>query len=86
MEKELRSDPLAFAELERNSTEFRRFAYKTHIAAYCESGWGNLPLSDNQAIAISVDRFDLVRGTGTSISISSKCGSLKDAWDSLPFP
>lgn len=81
METELQSDPVQFAELERNSVEFRRFAYETHVAAYCESGWGDLPLSDNQTIASSVDVSDFVRGTGTSISISSECGWIRNSTD-----
>ena len=86
MEAKLRSDPLQFAELEKDSAKFRKFAYETHIAAYCESGWGKLPRSDNRTIARYVDVSDFGRGIGTSISISFKCGWLRDAWNSLPFP
>ena len=86
MEEELRSNPRAFAELERDSDKFREFAYETHVAAYCESGWRDLPLSDNQAIARSVDSRDLLRGIPTSLGISAKCGWFNDIIPSLPFP
>jgi hypothetical protein len=86
MENELRSNPMDFAELEKSSDKFREFAYKTHVAAYCESGWGDLPLSDNKVIAASVRPKDLWRGKATSFSISSKCGWLRDALNSLPVP
>lgn len=89
MEAELQSNPLQFAELEQNSAEFRRFAYETHIATYCESGWGDLPLADNRTIASYVDELDLFRGVGTSISISSECGwigDIEEFFQGLPFP
>lgn len=92
MEDKLISDPLAFAELERNDEEFREFAYETHIPVYCESGWGELPLSDNREIAWTI-LSDLKTGdlkkvwqnwdTQTAYSISKNCGFGKTIGDLL---
>jgi hypothetical protein len=77
MEEKIRTDPFGFIELEKSSAKFGQFAYETHVVAYCESGWGQLPQSDNDLIRKSVDTLDLLRGFGSAISISSKCGSLE---------
>lgn len=82
IEDKLNNNPQSFAELERDSDEFRKFAYDTHPDAYCESGWGNLPESDRDQIIEAVDRSDLyfsIEGIITGVQLATRCGSFRDA-------
>ena len=82
IEDKLSSDPQGFAELEQGSSAFRKFAYRTHPDAYCESGWGRLPKSDRDKIVEAVDRRDLyfsIQGIITGVQLANRCGSFRDA-------
>jgi hypothetical protein len=82
IEDRLNANPQDFAELERNSSAFRKFAYRTHPDAYCSSGWGSLPESDRDKIIEAVDRRDLylsIQGIITGTQLANRCGSFRDA-------
>jgi hypothetical protein len=60
IEKKLKDGPVEFAFLELNSLTFLRFAFGTHVDAYCDSGWASLDKDDRSKIRAAVDKFDLI--------------------------
>jgi hypothetical protein len=64
IEDERIADPAKFAALERDSKEFRRFAFKTHPEAYVHSGLYDLPVQDLLVIALTPDINDVLSQEG----------------------
>lgn len=60
IENKLKENPVEFAYFELNNLNFTRFAFQTHVAAYCNSGWGNLDNSDRDIIKSAVDKVELL--------------------------
>ena len=63
------SDPVGFAELERDPDAFRRFAFETHPAAYVDSGLYDLPAQDLLVIAGTPDINDVLSQEGIDQSL-----------------
>lgn len=59
IEDKLKENPVEFAFLELNNLNFTRFAFQTHVAVYCNSGWGNLDNADRNTIKSAVNKIDL---------------------------
>ena len=59
-------NPIAFDSLEKDSTQFRAFAYDTHPQAYWDAGLGNLGILDLIMIGLTPDVGDLVPWEGIS--------------------
>ena len=59
MEAKRNEDPAAFAKLEENPDEFRKFAYGTHAKAYLDAGLAKLPTADLIKVAGTPDCEDL---------------------------
>lgn len=95
IENALNANPESFSELEKNSYAFRQFAYLTHISAYCEAGWENLPQQDRDTIIGDIswlDKYDplQVGGVTSGFLITYNCGTWRDlipnwfpSWDEL---
>ena len=61
LEETVAARPGYFLSLEEGSgsmsdrdLEFQEFAYVTHIRAYCESGWGDVPPADQAAVILDI--------------------------------
>jgi hypothetical protein len=85
MEDHLKKCPGRFAQLENDPYVFRQFAYLTHINAYCNAGWGNLPEQDRDIIIGDVkwsDKYDpsQVGGWWSGAAINNRCGSWWDVF------
>jgi hypothetical protein len=63
----IRSDPAGFARMERNPVAFNRFMAEAHSRAYYESGWANLPTSDQWRIVHAIDPRDFDREAGQTV-------------------
>ncbi len=60
IEDKLKENPAEFAYFELNNLNFTRFAFQTHVAVYCNSGWGNLDGADRAAILSYINKIDLL--------------------------
>lgn len=60
MEAARSRDPVAFDRLEQDDQAFTRFAYATHVRAYLQAGFQDLPAADLMHIVSGLDRRDLV--------------------------
>jgi len=58
------NDPQRFADLERNPTEFREFAFASHPKAYVDSGLYHLSAQDLSVIALTPDINDVLSQEG----------------------
>lgn len=84
---ENRNTGASFAELERNSEEFKQFAYETHPDAYLEGGLNKVPLADLAKIPFVPDLEDLASVDGAAQAVETGAGYTKKAlegvWDDV---
>ncbi|MGW1729430.1 hypothetical protein ACWCQK_42560, partial [Streptomyces sp. NPDC002306] len=66
MESRRDNNPREFAELERNSDAFGKFAYDTHPASYVHGGLASLDAGELAKIALTPDPGDLFTASGIS--------------------
>jgi hypothetical protein len=70
VDEAIKRDPVGFARLERNPAAFTRFMNEVHTRAYYESGWANLPTSDQWRIARAINVRDYHRYGPTVIGLT----------------
>ena len=66
IEERREQDPVLFDSVEKDSMQFRTFAYDTHPQAYWDAGLGNLGILDLIMIGLTPDVGDLVPWEGIS--------------------